>query len=125
MRRQYLYPLRFSFSTFQATSPHYSTALMSTRRLSALIPKLTGFHTRLVLGNLATWAHGATILYPSPVFHPEAIVEAVVAERCTALHGVPTHFHGVIAELDKREAAEGKLDTRSLRCVLHVGGGPG
>ena len=35
--------------------------------------------SRLVLGNLAAWTHGACIVYPSPVFDPPAIVDAVIA----------------------------------------------
>ncbi|KAI6104309.1 acetyl-CoA synthetase-like protein [Pisolithus sp. B1] len=69
---------------------------------------------RLVLGNLAAWSRGACIVYPSPVFHPEAIVDAVVQERCTALHGVPTHFLGVLSEVQKRREAGEKLDLRFI-----------
>jgi acyl-CoA synthetase (AMP-forming)/AMP-acid ligase II len=54
--------------------------------------------TRLVVGNLAAWSHGACIVYPSESFDPEAIVDAVEQERYTALHGVPTHFLGVLTE---------------------------
>lgn len=63
--------------------------------------------TRLVLGNLAFWSHGAAVLYASPVFSPPAIVDALAnpvdeTERCTALHGVPTHHLGVLTEAEKR-----------------------
>lgn len=78
------------------------------------------FPTRLVIGNLAAWTHGASIVYPSEIFDPKAIVDAVVSERCTALHGVPTHFLGILAELDKRRAAREKVDTSSLRYVLRI-----
>ncbi|KAF5383310.1 hypothetical protein D9615_005004 [Tricholomella constricta] len=70
---------------------------------------------------LSAWSHGACIVYPSEVFDPEAIVQAVVAERCTALHGVPTHFFGIISELDKRQAAHEKLDTSCLRTGIAAG----
>ncbi|KAG5641002.1 hypothetical protein DXG03_006427 [Asterophora parasitica] len=53
--------------------------------------------------NLAAWVHGACIVYPSDIFNPAAIVDTVVAERCTTLHGVPTHFFGVIEEFDRRK----------------------
>ncbi|KAI6127969.1 acetyl-CoA synthetase-like protein [Pisolithus croceorrhizus] len=76
---------------------------------------------RLVLGNLAAWSHGACIVYPSPVFHPEAIVDAVVQERCTALHGVPTHFLGVLSEVQKRREAGEKLDLSCLRTGIAAG----
>ncbi|KAG5654579.1 hypothetical protein H0H81_000104 [Sphagnurus paluster] len=77
--------------------------------------------TRLVLGNLAAWSHGASIIYPSAVFDPKAIVDTVVAERCTALHGVPTHFLGVLAEFDERQKNGEKLNTSSLRTGIAAG----
>jgi hypothetical protein len=73
---------------------------------------------RLVLGNLAAWTHGACIVYPSEIFDPKEIVDAVVKERCTALHGVPTHFLGVLSEFERRESAGEKPDMSSLRFVL-------
>ncbi|KIK18800.1 hypothetical protein PISMIDRAFT_175407 [Pisolithus microcarpus 441] len=75
----------------------------------------------LVLGNLAAWSHGACVVYPSSVFHPEAIVDAVVEERCTALHGVPTHFLGVLSEVQKRQEAGEKLDLSCLRTGIAAG----
>lgn len=71
--------------------------------------------TRLVLGNLAAWSHGACIVYPSELFDPKAIVGAIEQERCTALHGVPTHFLGVLAEVQRRQEAGEKLDLSRLR----------
>jgi hypothetical protein len=73
-----------------------------------------------VLGNLAAWTHGACVVYPSATFDAPRIVDAVAAERCTALHGVPTHFLGVLAELARRRAAGDAVDTRSLRSVRPV-----
>ena len=43
------------------------------------------------------------------------IVDAVVQERCTALHGVPTHFLGVLAEVERRRKEGEHLDLRALR----------
>lgn len=71
--------------------------------------------TRLVLGNLAAWSHGVCVVYPSESFDPKAIVDAVEQERCTALHGVPTHFLGVLAEVQRRKEAGVKLDLSRLR----------
>lgn len=51
----------------------------------------------MVLGNLACLTHGACIVYPNDAFEPLSVLQAVQAERCTGLHGVPTMF---IAELD-------------------------
>jgi len=75
----------------------------------------------LVLGNLAAWSHGSCIVYPSEIYDPRAIVDAVSAEGCTALHGVPTHFLGVLSEvLARREAGE-TVDTRTLRTGIASG----
>src|SRR4051794_4066771 len=51
----------------------------------------------MVLGNLACTTHGACMVIPAPAFEPEATLDAVQAQRCTSLYGVPTMF---IAELD-------------------------
>ncbi|KIJ63176.1 hypothetical protein HYDPIDRAFT_113780 [Hydnomerulius pinastri MD-312] len=75
----------------------------------------------LVLGNLAAWSHGACIVYASEIYDPEAIVDAVVQEQCTALHGVPTHFLGVLADVKKRQEAGEKLDLSRLRTGIAAG----
>lgn len=75
----------------------------------------------LVLGNLAFWSHGACIVYASETFDPKAVVDAVVGDKCTALHGVPTHFLGVLAEVDKRQAARESLDISNLRTGIAAG----
>ncbi|KAJ7627576.1 hypothetical protein DFH06DRAFT_1227565 [Mycena polygramma] len=75
----------------------------------------------LVLGNLAAWTHGACIVYPSEIFNPEAIVDAVVQEKCTALHGVPTHFLGVLSEVERRHAIGETVDTSNLRTGIAAG----
>jgi fatty-acyl-CoA synthase len=50
----------------------------------------------MVMGNLAATSHGACMVIPAAAFDPAATLEAVQAERCTSLYGVPTMF---IAEL--------------------------
>ncbi|WP_408585755.1 AMP-binding protein [Paraburkholderia bannensis] len=50
----------------------------------------------MVMGNLAALTHGSTIVYPSTRFDAEAVLEAVQAEQCTALLGVPTMFIAVL-----------------------------
>jgi fatty-acyl-CoA synthase len=42
------------------------------------------------MGNLTCVTHGATMVYPSEAFDPLAVLEAVQAEKCNALYGVPT-----------------------------------
>ncbi len=46
----------------------------------------------MVLGNLVCITHGATMVYPDESFSAESVLAALEAERCTALHGVPTMF---------------------------------
>ncbi|MES2361266.1 MAG: AMP-binding protein [Pseudomonadota bacterium] len=70
----------------------------------------------MVLGNLACLTHGATIVYPNDGFDPLTVLQAVQAERCTGLHGVPTMF---IAELDHPRFAE--FDLSSLRTGIMAG----
>jgi fatty-acyl-CoA synthase len=90
--------------------------LSSQDRLVAPVPL---YHTfGCVLVNLACIVHGAAMIYPSAAFDPTATLEAVQAERATALYGVPTMF---IAELSHPEF--GSYDLRSLRTGL-IGGAP-
>ncbi len=70
----------------------------------------------MVLGNLAALTHGSTIVYPNDGFDPLTVLETVQAERCTALHGVPTMF---IAELAQPRFAE--FDLSSLRTGIMAG----
>jgi fatty-acyl-CoA synthase len=70
----------------------------------------------MVLGNLVCITHGATMVYPDESFNAESVLEAVEAERCTALHGVPTMF---IALLEHPSFA--RRDLTSLRTGMMAG----
>lgn len=70
----------------------------------------------MVLGNLACFTHGSTVVYPNDGFDVLAVLETVQAERCTGLHGVPTMF---IAELEHPRFAE--FDLSSLRTGIMAG----
>jgi fatty-acyl-CoA synthase len=70
----------------------------------------------MVLGNLACSLRGACMVYPDAAFDPLATLEAVAAERCTSLYGVPTMF---IAELDHPRFSE--FDLSSLRTGIMTG----
>jgi fatty-acyl-CoA synthase len=72
----------------------------------------------MVLGTLACATHGACVVVPGESFDPVATLQAVEAERCTSLLGVPTMF---IAELEHAEL--GRFDLSSLRTGL-MGGAP-
>ncbi|OSX63486.1 hypothetical protein POSPLADRAFT_1180411 [Postia placenta MAD-698-R-SB12] len=85
------------------------------------LPSFAALRANLFAGNLAAWTHGASIVYPSQIFDPRAIVDALVAERCTALHGVPTHFLGVLAEVRARREAGENMDMSTLRTGIAAG----
>ena len=70
----------------------------------------------MVLGTLLCLTHGATMVFPSAGFDAAAALEAIEAERCTGLHGVPTMF---IAELDDPDFAG--RDLSSLRTGIIAG----
>jgi fatty-acyl-CoA synthase len=70
----------------------------------------------MVLGVLAAMTHGAASVLSGDGFEPLAVLETVAAERCTALHGVPTMF---IAELDHPRF--GEFDLSSLRTGIMAG----
>ncbi len=56
------------------------------------------------------------MVYPGEGFEPQAVLETVAAERCTALYGVPTMF---IAELNHPDFA--RYDLASLRTGIMAG----
>ncbi len=70
-----------------------------------------------VMGTLACATCGAAMV-PVSSFSAEAVLAAVHAERCTALHGVPTMF---IAELEQLEKEPGRYDLSSLRTGIMAG----
>ena len=70
----------------------------------------------MVLGNMVCVVAGAAMVLPAPHFNALATLEAVEAERCTALHGVPTMF---IAELGHPEF--NRFDLSTLRTGIMAG----
>ena len=75
------------------------------------------YHTfGMVLANLACVTHGAAMIIPGEGFDAGQVLATVEAERCTALHGVPTMF---IAELGHPDFA--RYDLSSLRTGLMAG----
>jgi len=70
----------------------------------------------MVLANLLCLSVGACAVIPCEHFDPLAVLQAVQAERCTAIHGVPTMF---IAELDHPRFDE--FDLSTLRTGIMAG----
>jgi fatty-acyl-CoA synthase len=52
----------------------------------------------MVLGVLTCTAAGAAMVFPGEGFDAAATLKAVVKQRCTGLHGVPTMFVSMLAE---------------------------
>ncbi|MFN3643317.1 MAG: AMP-binding protein [Gemmobacter sp.] len=50
----------------------------------------------MVLGVLAATAYGAAMVFPGEGFDPGETLAALAAERCTAVHGVPTMFQAML-----------------------------
>jgi fatty-acyl-CoA synthase len=70
----------------------------------------------MVMGNLGCSSHGACMVLPEAAFEPLSVLQAVEAERCTSLYGVPTMF---IAELEHPEFES--HDLTSLRTGIMAG----
>jgi fatty-acyl-CoA synthase len=83
-------------------------------RLCAPVPLYHCFGC--VMGNLGAMSHGAAIVYPAETYDPKAVLEAVQAERCTVLYGVPTMFIGELGHPDFDQ-----YDLTSLRTGVMAG----
>jgi len=70
----------------------------------------------MVMGVLGCATHGAAMVFPGEAFEPKSVLEAVQAERCTALYGVPTMF---IAELEHPDFK--RYDLSTLRTGVMAG----
>jgi fatty-acyl-CoA synthase len=70
----------------------------------------------MVLANLVCLSHGACVIMACEHFNVLEVLRAIEAEKCTALHGVPTMF---IAELEHPEFMN--IDTSTLRTGIMAG----
>jgi fatty-acyl-CoA synthase len=70
----------------------------------------------MVIGTLACATSGACVVVPGEAFDARATLEAVEAERCTSLYGVPTMF---ISTLDEPDFDE--FDLTNLRTGVMAG----
>ncbi len=91
-------------------------ALRYTERDRVCIPVPFYHCFGMVLGNLACTTHGACMVVPGEAFDPAAALQAVEAERCTALYGVPTMFIAMLAE-----PSLATRDVASLRTGIMAG----
>jgi fatty-acyl-CoA synthase len=70
----------------------------------------------MVMGNLGCLTHAAAMVYPAEAFDPLATLEAVEAEGCAALYGVPTMFIAMLGHPDF-----GRFDISALRTGIMAG----
>jgi fatty-acyl-CoA synthase len=70
----------------------------------------------MVMGNLGCTTHGACMVIPGEAFDAGLVLEAVSAERCTALYGVPSMFIAILEHPRFRE-----FDLASLRTGVMAG----
>lgn len=82
----------------------------------------------IVLGALAVWTHGGCIIFASEVFDPVQALRAVVVEKATMLHGVPTMYIAELALLKKVDEGQEvpglsdlELDFTHLRTGIAAG----
>jgi len=70
----------------------------------------------MVLGTLAVLSVGACLVVPSEIFQPLAVLQAIEAERCTSVYGVPTMYRAILEhpEFDR-------IDVQSLRTGIMAG----
>jgi len=95
---------------FSAQAMHFS----ATDRLAVPVPFYHCFG--MVLANLLCFSVGACIVIPCEHFDAAEVLGAVQAERCTAIHGVPTMF---IAELEHPQFKD--FDLSTLRTGIMAG----
>ena len=70
----------------------------------------------MVLGNLAAAAYGVAMVFPGEAFDAGETLAALAAERCNAVHGVPTMF---AAMLDHPDFA--RFDLSAMRTGIMAG----
>ncbi|MBD8677430.1 AMP-binding protein [Sphingomonas sp. CFBP 13720] len=93
-----------------------AAGMMLTERDSLCIPVPLYHCFGMVLGVLVCLVTRATMVFPGAAFDPAMVLAAVERERCTALHGVPTMFLGM---LDHPDFA--RFDLISLRTGIAAG----
>lgn len=91
-------------------------AMRFTERDSLCIPVPLYHCFGMVIGVLACVCAGASMVFPSENFDPANTLSSIEAERCTALHGVPTMF---IAQLNHPDFE--RYDLSSLRTGMMAG----
>jgi len=95
---------------------HVAHVLKLTRQDKLCVPVPFYHCFGMVMSHLACISQGSTMVLPCEVFAPDRVLEALVRERCTALHGVPTMFISLLNHPDFT-----KHDLSSLRTGIMAG----
>jgi acyl-CoA synthetase (AMP-forming)/AMP-acid ligase II len=77
----------------------------------------------MVLGSLATIAHGATAVYPGTIYNPINTLNAIKSEKCTSIYGTPTMYidlliHPELKNYDVSSLQNGIMSGSTVRCSL-------
>ncbi len=83
--------------------------LTETDRLCIPVPLYHCFG--MVMGVLGCVSRGAAMVFPGEGFEAETTLDAIAAERCTGLYGVPTMFTAMLAAQAARRRDLGALRT--------------
>ncbi|KAB7761301.1 AMP-binding protein [Mycolicibacterium mucogenicum] len=70
----------------------------------------------MVMGVLGCMSHGAAVVIPAPGFDPAATLDAIEAEQCAGVYGVPTMFIAM-----QNHPSFGGRDLSSLRTGIMAG----
>ena len=97
-------------------SYYIGEAMLFTHKDRLCIPVPLYHSFGMVMASLVCVTCGATSVLPSAIFDPLSTLEALDAEKCTGLHGVPTMF---ISELDHPDFS--KFDLSHLRTGIMAG----
>ena len=116
-------PVRPAFPKGPAQPQQLAAERLLRRRAAKTHPQTaSAFPYRFIIALAASWARfaplvsGAAMVFPQEGFDAAATLEAVEAERCTSIYGVPTMF---IAELEHPTFRD--RDTSSLRTGIMAG----
>lgn len=93
-----------------------AAGMMLTERDVLCIPVPLYHCFGMVLGVLVCLVTRATMVFPGAAFDPATVLAIVERERCTALHGVPTMFLGMLDHPDFPQ-----FDLRGLRTGIAAG----
>ena len=70
----------------------------------------------MVVGGLGCLTSGSAMVFPAEAFDSKSTLEAIQAERCTSVYGVPTMFVAMLADPDFK-----RYDLSSLRTGIMAG----